>query len=201
MKKVILFLCLLLWASLMFGEHVKAKTTPKILFLGDSLTEGYGVDETKAYPVLVGRELQVEVLNGSVSGSTTASGPSRLKWFLKAKPTHMLLSLGANDGLRGLNLKDTKKNLEAIIKLAQENSIRVVLAGMLMPPNYGKDYRSEFHSMYQGLTKEYKLDFIPFLLEGVAGNPKLNISDGIHPNEEGHAIIAKLVAKKFKGIL
>ncbi len=201
MKKLIFIFCLLLWAGLLLSERAQSAEPTTILFLGDSLTEGYGVDESKAYPVLVGAALDVKVLNGSVSGSTTASGLSRLKWFLKAKPTHMLLALGANDGLRGLKLEDSKKNLEAIIKLAKSNSIRVVLAGMLMPPNYGESYRNEFKTMYEGLTKEYKLDFIPFLLEGVAGKPEFNISDGIHPNEAGHAIISKLVTKKFKEIL
>lgn len=200
MKKLILFLCLLLWASLFLSESARA-SDKSILFLGDSLTEGYGIDETKAYPVLVGKELGVKILNGSVSGSTTASGLGRLKWFLKAKPTHMLLALGANDGLRGLKLEDSKKHLESIIELAQKNGIDVVLAGMLMPPNYGESYRAQFKSMYEGLAKKYKLDFIPFLLEGVAANPTLNISDGIHPNEAGHEIIARLVSKKFKEIL
>lgn len=200
MKKIIFTLCWLLTAGLLLCGHASANDK-SILFLGDSLTEGYGVDETRAYPVLVGKELGVKVLNGSVSGSTTASGHSRLKWFLKARPTHMLLALGANDGLRGLKLEDSKKNLEAIIELAQKNSIKVVLAGMLMPPNYGESYRSEFKTMYEGLAKKYKLEFIPFLLEGVAGNPKLNISDGIHPNEAGHEIMARLVSKKFKEIL
>lgn len=177
-----------------------------ILFLGDSLTEGYGIDESKAYPVLVGQELKkdginVEVLNGSVSGSTTASGVSRLRWFLKKKPDIMLLALGANDGLRGLKVKNSKENLSKIIALAKENEIKVVLAGMLMPPNYGASYRTEFEEMYKTLVKENKLEFIPFLLEGVAGVKELNTADGIHPNEKGHEVMAKLVTRKFKEIL
>lgn len=177
-----------------------------ILFLGDSLTEGYGIDESKAYPVLVGKELneaglKVEVLNGSVSGSTTASGLSRLRWFLKKNPDIMLLALGANDGLRGLKVSDSKKNLAQIIKLAQDQGIQVVLAGMLMPPNYGESYRSEFENMYKSLVTEYKLEFIPFLLEGVAGVKELNTSDGVHPNEKGHQVMSRLVTKKFKEIL
>lgn len=209
--KTNLFLFILLAFSPLYALSAQgtkdAPTKSKvILFLGDSLTEGYGIDEDKAYPVLVGNELrkaghQVEVLNGSVSGSTTASGLSRLRWFLKKNPDIMLLALGANDGLRGLKVADSKKNLAQIIEQAQAQGIQVVLAGMLMPPNYGQSYRSEFENMYKSLVKQYKLEFIPFLLEGVAGVKELNISDGVHPNEKGHQIMSRLVAKKFKEIL
>lgn len=200
-KLIVLLFCL---TTAAVGETQAEKKV--ILFLGDSLTEGYGIDESKAYPVLVGQALKkdginVEILNGSVSGSTTASGVSRLRWFLKKKPDIMLLALGANDGLRGLKVENSKENLSKIISLAKQNDIKVVLAGMLMPPNYGASYRSEFEDMYKSLVKDNKLEFIPFLLEGVAGVKNLNIADGVHPNEKGHEVMAKLVTRKFKEIL
>jgi len=211
MKKI----CLLIVIAFELGIHslcaaqeTRALESKKsvLLFLGDSLTEGYGVDEKSAYPVLVGESLKkkghaVEVLNGSVSGSTTASGLSRLRWFLKRHPTHLFLALGANDGLRGLKVADSKKHLESIIELAQKNQMKVILAGMLMPPNYGESYRAEFKAMYDNLAKVYKLDFIPFLLKGVAGKSELNIEDGVHPNEAGHRIIAELVTTKLEEVL
>lgn len=171
----------------------QAKKT--ILFLGDSLTAGYGVEQEKAYPALIENELnkktQVKVLNGGVSGSTTASGKSRLKWFLKAKPDILVLILGANDGLRGIKLEESKKNLEEIIKMAQDKGLKVILGAMLLPPNYGKEYTAQFKSMYENLKDQYKLAWIPFVLKDVAGQADKNIEDGIHPNAKGHAIIAK----------
>lgn len=177
-----------------------------VLFIGDSLTAGYGVSKEASYPNLVQqmftRDLgrSIEVLNGSVSGSTTASGLSRLRWFLKRKPDVLVLALGANDGLRGLSLEESKKNLNEIIETARSANIQVVLAGMLMPANYGEDYRTNFTAMYQELVNTHKLIFIPFLLEGVATIAELNQSDGIHPNEKGHEIMAKTVFDVLKGI-
>ncbi len=171
---------------------------PVVLFLGDSLTEGYGVAQERAFPVLVEKALKthapgIKILHAGIGGSTSASGVGRLKWHLKSRPTIMVLALGANDGLRGLPVKETKKSLAATIELAQKNKIKVVLAGMKAPPNYGPDFTRSFESMYRELAKEYKLTLIPFLLEGVAGDPKFNLSDGIHPNEKGHEKIAELV--------
>ncbi|WP_127715834.1 arylesterase [Halobacteriovorax sp. HLS] len=179
----------------------------KILFIGDSLTEGYGVAKEKSYPIILkellksDHSIDIEVLNGSVSGSTTASSFSRFKWFLKGKPDILVLALGANDGLRGIDLKASKINLSKTIELAQENGIKVVLAGMYIPPNYGPKYTSEFKKMYLSLEKEYKLTLIPFLLDGVAANKDLNISDGIHPNENGHEVIAKNLVKYLRPLL
>jgi acyl-CoA thioesterase-1 len=174
-----------------------AETT--VLILGDSLTEGTGVEKTKAYPYLVEQKLKaqgfltIKVINGGVSGSTTASALSRLKWYLRDRPDILLLALGANDGLRGLPTLQIKHNLAETIKLSLSKGIRVVLAGMRMPPNYGKDYTLQFEKVFHELAKEYDIAFIPFLLKGVAGDPQLNLSDGIHPNEPGHQIIAQLV--------
>lgn len=177
-----------------------------LLFIGDSLTEGYGVAKEKAYPSLVASSLKkkgksIKLLNGSVSGSTTASGLSRLRWFLKAKPNILILALGANDGLRGVKLSDSEKNLRTIIKLAHKNKIKIVLAGMLLPTNYGEKYRSDFEKMYKKLEVEFSLVKIPFLLKGVGGEAKYNQEDGIHPNEAGHEIIADTVLKTLDALL
>ncbi|MDD0851792.1 arylesterase [Halobacteriovorax sp. GB3] len=170
-----------------------------VLFLGDSLTAGYGIKKELSYPYLVGKQInkelskEVKILNGGISGSTSASAVSRLKWYLRAKPSIILLALGANDGLRGVKLEATKNNLEKVIKMARDNGIHVILAGMLMPPNYGKDYVDGFKKIYDDLKTKYKLDMIPFLLKDVAGIRELNQADGIHPNEKGHQIMANTV--------
>lgn len=172
---------------------------PKVLFLGDSLTAGYGIDPEKAYPNLVKdilkkEGIEIEVMNASISGSTSASAISRLKWSLRGKPDVMLLALGANDGLRGIKLHSTKENLKNAIKLAKSNGVKVILAGMQIPPNYGPEYTKEFQKMFPDLKKEEGVTLLPFLLKDVAGQRQYNIDDGIHPNEEGHKIIAKTVA-------
>ena len=182
-------------------EHKKI-----ILALGDSLTEGYGIEPIFSFPaqleaLLSGKKLSYKVINGGISGATTASGLSRLKWFLRSKPDIMILALGANDGLRGLKVEDSKKNLDAIIVLAKKNKIKVLLAGMQMPPNYGEEYRVNFKKMYFDLVKKHNILMIPFLLEGVAGNNKLNIEDGIHPNKEGYKVITNTVYAVLKDIL
>ena len=183
--------------TLIFFVIFTASASKKVLFLGDSLTEGYGVAKESAYPIVLKEVLKkqhkidITVLNGSVSGSTTASSLSRLKWFLRARPEILILALGANDGLRGIDLASSKENLSKTISLAKEKGLTIVLAGMYIPPNYGPKYTSEFKQMYQDLQKKFDLVLIPFLLEGVAANKDLNISDGIHPNELGHKKIAQ----------
>ncbi len=178
----------------------------KVLFLGDSLTAGYGIDPEKAYPNLVRdilkkEGIEITVMNASISGSTSASAMSRLKWSLRGKPDVMLLALGANDGLRGIKLTSTKENLKEAIKLAKSKGVKVILAGMQIPPNYGPEYTREFKQMFPDLKKEEGITLLPFLLKGVAGDRKLNIDDGIHPNEEGHKVIAKTVAPFIKEAL
>ncbi len=176
----------------------------RILFLGDSLTEGLGVDKQKAYPKLVENLIKeklkksIEVINGGVSGSTTSDGLNRLKWYLRKKPSLIFIALGANDGLRGLNLKKSQENLEEIILYAKKSNAKVLLAGMLIPPNYGLEYAKDFKTMYQKIKIEHNLRLMPFLLEGVAGQESLNQADGIHPNEKGHEIIAKNVFEFIK---
>ncbi|MFA9374774.1 MAG: arylesterase [Poseidonibacter sp.] len=202
MKKIILILFLI---NL---QIISANTNSNtILFLGDSLTEGLGVQKDDAFPKLVQTLIQTElkkditVINGGVSGSTTSDGLARLKWYLKKKPYLVFLALGANDGLRGLNLEKSQKNLEEIIKYAQKSNAKVLLAGMLMPPNYGLEYSERFKKMYQEIKEKYKLESMPFLLDGVAGKKEFNQADGIHPNIEGHKVIAKKVFMFIKEYL
>lgn len=195
-----LFVLLICFSSLSFAQK-------KLIVLGDSLTEGYGVAKEAAFPSVLEKKLheagkkEWTVVNAGVSGSTTASGISRMKWLFKSKPDAVLLALGANDGLRGLKVEDSKKHLAEVIKYAQDQKVRVILGGLYMPPNYGKQYTDDFKKMYESLAKQYKVTFIPFILDKVAGNPKYNLADGIHPNEEGHKIIAENVFEFLKGAL
>lgn len=184
-----------------------AAVSPLVACLGDSLTEGYSLPPEQAYPSLVQAALRaggwprIEVVNAGVSGSTSASGVSRLRWQLRRKPDVLVLALGANDGLRGIDLAETRKNLAATIDLAVENGIVVLLAGMMLPPNYGPDYTDSFREMFRSLADEKKVALLPFLLEGVAADPSLNLPDGIHPNAAGYEIIARTVASYLKPLL
>jgi acyl-CoA thioesterase-1 len=187
---------LICFLFLIFTPLFSAEAPVRILFLGDSLTAGLGVEPREAYPSLIQNMLEekqmhhITITNGSISGSTTAGAVSRLKWFLRAKPDILVLALGANDGLRGLSLDEMDKNLDNAIVLAKENRIRVILAGMEIPPNYGPEYTKAFREVFPSLARRHQLEFIPFLLENVAGDPSLNQADGIHPNAQGHRIIA-----------
>ena len=192
----LLFLVFNLFLYLVISRPLYATT--KILFLGDSLSEGQGVDEEQSFPKLVERNLRLKnldiiVINGGVSGATSASGESRLKWHLKNKVDVLVLELGANDGLRGLKITETEKNLKKIIGIAKKNKIKVLLLGLLMPPNYGKKFTKEFERMYRNISSEEKIPLLPFILKGVAGVPEYNQADGIHPNPKGHELIAKNV--------
>ncbi len=199
MKKIILTLFLITLQIVSANSNTKT-----ILFLGDSLTEGLGVAQKDAFPNLVENMIKtklkkdIKIINGGVSGSTTSDGLSRLKWYLKRKPDIVFIALGANDGLRGLNLQQSQKNLEKIVEFAQKSKAKVLLAGMLIPPNYGPEYAKRFKKMYEEIKDKYKLKSMPFLLDGVAGEKELNQSDGIHPNAQGHKYIAKEVYKFLK---
>ena len=209
--KPFLFSSLFILSSLLSNVSLAQAPAPssskKLVVLGDSLTEGYGVAKDAAYPALLEKKLHEAgkknwtVINSGVSGSTTASAISRMKWIFKSKPDVVLLALGANDGLRGIDVKASQKNLSEAIEFAQKQNVKVILAGLYMPPNYGKDYTEEFKQMYSSLAKKYKLTLIPFLLDKVAGDPKQNLVDGIHPNESGHKIIAETVFKNVQGAL
>ncbi len=168
----------------------------KILIIGDSLTAGYGVAKKDAYPALLEKLLKVKgksvkIINAGSSGSTSASAFSRIRWHAKTKPEIVVFFLGANDGLRGIKTDATKANLTKAIEYAKKLGIKVYLASMKLPYNYGEDYRKSFEKVFAEIVKEQKIKLIPFLLKGVGGIAKHNISDGIHPNEAGHKIVAK----------
>lgn len=178
----------------------KPAAGPAVLFLGDSLTAGYGLAEDQAYPVLVGaklaeRGLSVRVVNAGVSGDTTAGGLARLDWLLRQKPAVVVVALGGNDGLRGLSLAKAEGNLRQILTKVRAAGAKPLLAGMLIPPNYGRDYAEGFAALYPRLAEELGVPLIPFLLAGVAADPALNQADGIHPNAQGQAIVAETVAE------
>ena len=178
-------------------EARKGKT---ILFFGDSLTAGLGLDPNLAFPALIGQRLDslgysYEVINAGLSGETTASGRNRLGWVLRQPIDVFILELGANDGLRGIPLEETRKNLEAMILTVREKypEVRIVLAGMQLPPNMGPEYTASFRKIFPELAEKHQVLLIPFLLDGVGGIPELNQDDGIHPTAEGHRIVAENV--------
>ena len=177
---------------------------PKIVVLGDSLTAGYGLLEMQAYPALLQGKLDAEgykweVVNAGISGDTSAAGLQRVNWALGQGDVRILiLELGANDGLRGLSVAEMKKNLAGIIEAARAKGASVMLVGMEAPPNFGPEYTVSFRQVFRDLAKEYKITFLPFLLDRVAGNPALNQGDGIHPNVEGTVIVADTVWNALK---
>lgn len=197
---------------LLFSVIALAQAQPNVqavqtlVIIGDSLTEGYGVKQEEAYPFklqlkLNQDKLKWKVLNQGISGSTSASAPSRVRWVLKNPPQIAILALGANDGLRGLKPQETEKNLEQAIQMLKEAKVRVYLADMKMPPNYGGQYRKQFEETFPKLAKKYQIKLLPFILEKVAGISSLNLRDGIHPNAQGHDIIAEHVYKFLKADL
>jgi acyl-CoA thioesterase-1 len=179
------------------GTQVVDSTANKtILFFGNSLTAGYGIDPEESFAGRIQTRLdsmkkEFRVINGGLSGETTAGGLSRLDWFLEEEPYLFVLELGGNDGLRGIALTETKKNLLAIVDKVQAKypNTKIILAGMQIPPNMGQEYTEEFKAIYPAVAKEKNIELIPFLLEGVAGNPDLNLPDGIHPTAEGHRLV------------
>lgn len=198
-------LCAALAIGVLACANARAELT--VLCLGDSLTEGYGLALDEAYPALVERRLHAEgrtdvrVINAGISGSTSASGPARLRWQLRGQPHVLLLALGANDGLRGVDLAATRRNLDEVVRLAREAGLRILIAGMKLPPSYGEDYTRAFERMYAELARSHGLPRIPFLLEGVAGVAELNLPDGIHPNARGQAIVADTVYRHLRPLL
>jgi acyl-CoA thioesterase-1 len=176
-----------------------ADDLPAIVAFGDSLTAGYGLSDEQSYTTLLQRKLdengyRYRLVNAGVSGDTSAGGARRIDWALQSGNVKVLiLELGGNDGLRGLPVADLKRNLELIIQRAQSAGVTVILAGMEAPPNFGADYTRDFRQTYRDLAKQYKTPFIPFVLEGIGGNPKLNQSDGIHPNAEGEKVMTENV--------
>lgn len=206
----------LLLVAVLFGSSCSSSTDKKqataaadqaasvskktILFFGNSLSAGYGIEPELAFPGRTQTRLDslkkdFRVINGGLSGETTAGGLSRLDWFLEEEPYLFVLELGGNDGLRGIALSETKKNLLAIVDKVQAKypNTKIILAGMQIPPNMGQAYTDEFKAIYPAVAKEKNITLIPFLLEGVAGNPALNLPDGIHPTEEGHRLVLETI--------
>ncbi len=179
-----------------------------ILVFGNSLTAGLGVEPDEAFPALIGNKidslnLPYEVINAGLSGETTAAGKERINWLLKQKVDVFILELGANDGLRGIPLSETRKNLQSIIDQvkAKYPDAKLVMTGMEVPPNMGSKYASEFRVIFPDLAKKNNMALVPFLLEKVGGVPELNQSDGIHPTPEGHKILAENVWVILKDLL
>ena len=178
------------------------ETKKRLVVLGDSLTEGYGVAQEKAYPALLQNKIKNwTVVNAGVSGSTTASALPRLQWLLKKPANLVVIALGANDGLRGLKIENSEKNLSKAIEYAKSKKVKVVLAGILVPPNYGKEYSDRFAKMYVNLSKKHKVRLLPFLLKDVGGVADRNLADGIHPNEKGHEAMANTMFEFLKSEL
>ena len=178
-----------------------------VAFLGDSLTAGYGLLSDQAYPSLLEKQFaaegySVETINAGVSGDTSAGGLRRVNQLLGGVQV-LVVALGGNDALRGLTTQQTQENLSQIIEQALSKNIQVLLCGMEGPTNLGEDYRDSFRQVYVNLLRQYqgRIAFLPFLLEGVAGNPALNQGDGIHPNVEGSKIVATLVYPKLRDLV
>lgn len=182
------------------AEFLSPSQKKIILFFGNSITAGYQLDMNQAFPAIIQQKidslgLSYQVINAGLSGETTASGKNRIDWVLRTVPDIFVLELGANDGLRGLPLKETPKNLQVIIdKVKLSNpEVKIVITGMEVPPNLGEAYTRQFRNIFPTLAKNNAAVLIPFLLVDVAGRPSLNLPDGIHPTPEGHLLIAELV--------
>lgn len=188
-----LLLVLVVWCCCVGGLPAAS-----IVFLGDSLTAGQGVDEDQAYPAVVQRLAQADgltwnITNAGVSGDTSAGGLRRVAWLIKAKPDWVFVALGANDGLRGQPASATHENLLGIIDRFRAAGTKVALGGMRLPTNYGEEYRTAFAAVFPALVEQRSVPLLPFLLEGVGGIPAMNQADGIHPTVAGQALIGKQV--------
>lgn len=190
------------------GDTVAVTKKKTIVFFGNSLTAGYGLSPKQAFPAIIQRKidslnLPYQVVNAGVSGETSAGGKSRIDWILKQPVDIFILELGANDGLRGIPLSETRKNLQEIVDRvkAKYPATKLLFAGMEIPPNMGQRYTTEFRNIYTELAEKNNMELVPFLLEGVGGEPELNLEDGIHPNEEGHQIVAANLWKHLEKLL
>lgn len=188
------------------GQRNAASKTPVILVLGDSIAAGAGITLEESFPSVLQNRLREagfphRVVNGGVSGDTTAGGLARLDWIFRQRIDWMIIELGGNDGLRGQSISAMKANLSAIIEKTKARGIPVILAGMQMPANYGADYTRRFRDVFSELAKQHRIALIPFLLEGVAMRPRLNRPDGIHPNAEGARLVAENVWKVLRPLL
>jgi acyl-CoA thioesterase I len=179
-----------------------------ILFFGNSLTAGYGIDPDHAFPSLIQEKIRAngwnfEVINAGVSGETTAGGLRRVDWVLQRPVDVFVLELGANDGLRGQPLENARENLQAIIDRVRSKypQVRLVLAGMQIPPNLSREYTTRFGAIFPELAQKNNAALIPFLLDGVGGIPRLNLPDGLHPTPQGHKIVAENVWRVLEPVL
>jgi acyl-CoA thioesterase-1 len=186
----------------------KKSSLQTILFFGNSLTAGFGLEPSQAFPALIQEKIDAlklpyQVLNAGLSGETSAGGLRRIDWLLNRKVDILVLELGANDGLRGIPLDDTRKNLQEIVLRTKKKypKARVVIAGMLVPPNLGREYTQQFRRLFIDLAKQNNAALIPFLLEGVGGVPELNLPDGIHPTPAGHQKVAENVWRVLRPLL
>jgi acyl-CoA thioesterase I len=202
----IFFLLLLL--LMLRGLSTAAPTPRIILFLGDSITAGFGLNPAEAFPALIQQKIDAhrwsfQVVNAGQSGDTSAGGLGRLDWLLKNRVDVLVLELGANDGLRGLPVETTQKNLQAIIERTQHKypEAKVILAGMKVPANMGGDYGRKFEAIFADLAKKNNAPLIPFILEGVGGVRELNLADGIHPTAKGQEMVAANVWKVLEPVL
>jgi acyl-CoA thioesterase-1 len=188
---------------------IAASPAPKvILFLGDSITAGYGLETSQAFPALIEDKIEAKrwnfkVVNAGQSGDTSAGGLNRMDWLLRSRIDVLVLELGGNDGLRGLPAETTRKNLQAIIDQtkAKYPEAKIILAGMKVPPNMGRDYSRQFDAIFPDLARKNKAALIPFVLEGVGGVRQLNLPDGIHPTAKGHEIVAANTWKVLEPVL
>ena len=184
----------------------RAAREPLIVAFGDSITSGFGLQPEAALPARLEAKLRAEgiaakIVNAGYSGDTTADGVSRLAWSLADKPDLVILELGANDALRGIDPKTVRANLEAMIAKIQASGAKLLLLGMRAPPNWGEEYRRQFDAIYPELAKAHNLPLVPFFLEGVAMDPRLNQPDGLHPNEKGVAVIVDHIAPEVAKLL
>jgi acyl-CoA thioesterase-1 len=204
------FLCRAWMASMLLV--ILAGAAPQnsgvILFLGDSITAGYGLEPSQAFPALIQEKIDArgwryKAVNAGQSGDTSAGAMDRLNWLLKNRVDVLVLELGGNDGLRGLPVESTRKNLQSIIDRTKERypSVRVVIAGIKVPPNMGRAYGEKFAAIFADLARKNQAPLIPFVLEGVGGVPALNLPDGIHPTAKGQEIVAATVWKTLEPVL
>ncbi len=199
----------LFWAVFLFNPLSHAwggEVSPVILAFGDSLTAGFGVEDAQSYPsklqdIIRQNGYPHKVVNGGVSGDTTAGGVRRINWLMKHNPKIVILELGANDGLRGLPLEEMESNLERIINVCADGGAKVLLAGMKIPPNYGEEYTVGFEKVYDRLAEKHQLPLLPFFLEGVAGQREFTQPDGLHPIGPGYSVVAQTVWKHLKPLI
>lgn len=189
-------------------DSVSVAKKKTIVFFGNSLTAGYGLSPSQAFPAIIQNKidslgLPYQVINAGVSGETSSGGKTRIDWILRQPVDIFVLELGANDGLRGIPLSETKKSLQSIIdKVKSKNpATKLVFAGMQIPPNMGQKYSTEFRNIYTELATKNAMTLVPFLLEGVGGETKLNQEDGIHPTAEGHRIVAANLWRQLEKLL